>query len=377
MPSDDWISDIIFYPTLGLCICSLIGNGYVLRSTWKLKATLRLHYGRSAHITHDYIIYHLIYMLAILDSFNIICLILTNRIHWDEKSTLCIAFGFCGQFASIISSLWRLLVPLYLLYLLATDNKHQKKTSNAYVSNPKIAARNELIFISITLVFIILSFLGSIIPLIWDNKNHYGVLYNYTKNGISYGAECWVTGEFILITYSVRLLGVLMDVIALVFAIYKYTQTKWYTNAYLVLIKRLSAWVLVFMIIRIAQFVERLIYVIIGGFTVPLWFVLLQHYLLVSTGIANAIVWNHNRRVKSSNINESNPNRILSKQSDNNNNNNTNNNVNINTTKKNSSGKKRTALIENEMTLTDDSNIRTEQPSQWESFDTQVVQSIN
>lgn len=377
MSKQHWIDDLIDYPTIAFAFFSLIGDVYVIRSTLKLKLMLKWQYGPSVRITNDYIIFHLIFMLAILDAFYIVGNASANCINWTSANTLCVVFGFYNQFFGLFSSLWRLLIPSYLFYLLITDSKHQKKSGDA---NNKTIAKNEIIFNMITLGIILLSFIGSIIPLIWDDRNSYSVLYNYSKNGINYGAECWVTGDFVLIFYSVLILGVLIDIIALVFAIYKYNQTKWYTNAYLLLIKRLSAWVFVFMVLRLVPFFDRVVYYIIDGYTAPLWLVLLHHYILASTGIANAAVWYFNRRVqasvgagigesstKSGKLSDKNSKEITKKHRFNSKN------------KKNSGQNAKKPLIETEISETIDSKkdesefeLPTKQPTRWQSFDSQL-----
>ena len=349
---NNWINDLIHFSTLAFAILSLIGDIYVLASTRELKIQLTLQYGRSARLTPDYIIYHLIFMMALLDGLYIIGIIGTNCIDWHTQNTFCVVCGFIGLFTALMVSLWRLLVPGYLFYLLSTDNQHQKKIySPEAQNNSKASAMNEFCFDTALLLFMILSFIGSIIPLFWNNKNYYGIIYNYSKNGINYGSQCYVTGDFILVAYIIRILSILLDVAALIFSICKYNQTKWYTNAYLILIKRLSAWVFVFMIMRLVPFVDRLIFYIIDQSSAPLWLVLLEHYFLASTGIANAFVWNYNRRVKPQKVSDASGQNGAKNNRD--------------------EDQIKHPLVEMEITSGAQSQTGTEQATRWQSFTTE------
>ena len=80
-------------------------------------------------------------------------------------------------------------------------------------------------------------------------------------------------------------------------AVYKYYRTRWYTNVYLYLIKRLSVWVLGFLITRTVPTAFRLIVLINPNFKSPLWLVLCHNYLITSLGIANGIVWYFTQKI--------------------------------------------------------------------------------
>ena len=63
--------------------------------------------------------------------------------------------------------------------------------------------------------------------------------------------------------------------------------------------KRLTAWVFVFFVIRMIPFGDRVLGWVMGkDYQAPLWIVLAHSYALNSLGIANAIAWCFNRNIK-------------------------------------------------------------------------------
>ena len=302
MGKEEWIDEVNNFPTIAFGLMSIWGNAYVILSIARFKIDLRFEHGKAAIVTHDFIISHLIAIMASVDSVYIISLVVTFCVNWQSNNFACTLSGFTQQFLAVFTALWRLLIPGYLFYLLKTDGKHQRKS---YDTTEKTIARTENMFSSIVLTVILLSFIASTLPLIWNNKNYYGVLYNYTHGGYEYMSECWVESYFEYIYYILVVLSVLIDTTVLFIAIWKYNQTKWYTSAYVALIKRLSAWVGIFLVIRMIPFVDRLLVWIFNtntkddySYSAPLWFIYLHHYVAVSLGSANALVWYFTRRIK-------------------------------------------------------------------------------
>lgn len=302
MGYDQSILDAIYYPTVCLASVSVLCNVYAATATKRFKKQLINQLGKSAPTSHDYILCYLINLMSINDLFFALSYIPDIMISKSiaevngSASTACLVFGFACQYFATCSAFYKLLIPLFLLYLLTTNSKKQRQA----LSN---AVKNKRVLSYLGIIIPLLSFVGSVLPLIWDNSNHYALLYSYTKDGYSYGAQCWVEGYWELIFYGIVILSVLFDIITLVIGIYKYNKTKIYTNAYLLLMKRLFTWVIVFLIVRIVPGVDRMLEVFAdanqeyASFHAPLWLVLLHNYLLSSYGIANGVVWYFNRNV--------------------------------------------------------------------------------
>ena len=148
------------------------------------------------------------------------------------------------------------------------------------------------------IVTIIISIVGSIIPREIDfdhDGDGYAVL---DFNGKIYG-QCWVDRYYQLMSYGITFISVVFDVLCVILAFGKYNETKRYTSAYLLLIKRLLAWVVVFFCVRIIPLVVRLreIFDFQDILKTGLSLELLQNYMAVSTGIANGIVWCYIQRL--------------------------------------------------------------------------------
>ena len=337
-----WIDALLDYPTAGIAVCSLAGDAYVIASTTLLQRLLTKKY-TNAQYTHDFIISSLIQRLAIINLFVSIISIPQLVINWGTFDIFCLLVGFLAHFFFILTSLWHIFISSYLLYLLLIDskvkhsynknykkikNKNKNKHNNSNNNNnynqmsPSLNytksqnynkkqrmhfkfeewIRKPLTFDLITLIFLMISTVGSLIPLAWEGENHYTVLYNYqTRDGSrKYGNECWVEPAFWIIAYAPLMISVVFDIIVLLAAICKYYQTKWFTNAYLALIKRLSVWVIVFIMVRIIPFIERVILFIDPDYYVPLYLIALHNYIYAGAGVANGIVWYFNRRIDSS-----------------------------------------------------------------------------
>lgn len=302
MGKKEWIELLFEVPSTTLAGIAVFCNIYVIYSTKKVKKKLSRQYHYDAKTMHDYILCHLIHWLGIIDIFfSIACIVdlgITPQLVTDD-STECVLIGFLSQFAGTASSLWRILISIYLFVLLVTDlNKSSNYQTSVVFASP---TRNECMFNISIFTLIVLCFISAMIPLKYDGKTYYTRLYNYTDdNGYQYGAECWLKAYFQLIFYGLVSISIVFDIIVLLLAIYKYNQTKSFTSAYWVLIKRLFTWVCVFLIIRIIPFTDRCIGWIIGPnkYNAPLWLVLAHNYLLSSVGIANGIVWYFNRKTQ-------------------------------------------------------------------------------
>lgn len=290
--SSSLIQVLIVYPTVFFAGLSVPCNIYVARSTLRSKRDLIQQHGPRIKTAHDFIIWHLIFSMAIIDTFYAFGTIVIFGINWPNVTSYgCYIAGFVSQFLAVCSSLWRLLIPCYLFYLLTAS----VRTQTAIAKKKDFV---ESIFESVALVIVFLSLVGAILPLVWTkHKVYYGILYAYKDGGNYYGAECWTEGYFQLIYYTILMLSVVFDMITLILAYYKYRETKAYTNAYWVLIKRLFAWVFVFLIIRLVPFFDRVLILFIKNFNPPLWLVLCHNYFIGATGIANAIVWYLTQRI--------------------------------------------------------------------------------
>ena len=304
MVHQNWIEDGFVYPTLGLSVISIFCNFYVIRSTLRYQIRLQIKFGRAGSYTHDYIVYSLIFWMSVIDTFYALATIVSDGTHWTHTSPFCVAVGFFTQLIDMYSSLWKLFITLYFFYLLIIDIKQQIPAQLQYESQTQKHNRNDCIFSTIHLIIIMLSLLGALLPLFWSQNNfkkYYGMLYNYTsKNNEHYAAECWLKGDFQFIFYGVLFVTILCDFIVLLLAIYKYNQTKSYTNAYLLLIKRLSAWVFVFWIVRIIPFIDRVFGLYYGEnkWNPPIWLALGHNYMTASLGIANGLVWYFNKNIR-------------------------------------------------------------------------------
>ena len=301
MIMNSWIEDIIVFPTIFFACISVICDIYVIVSTHHIMIRLYLTYGSQSRSIHDYIICQLVYWLGMINLAFSGVLIPQYAIQWTNIDSWCIIVGFLGQFNTLITSFWHILFSGYLFYLLKYENPNCNKLNFA---NNTRDVNYHRIFSYSPIIIIFLSFVGSVLPLFY--KNSYGILYAFTDNsGNKYGTECWLLSFWQLIAYGALLLSLLFDVIVLLLAVYKYYQTKWFTNAYLSLIKRLSIWVIIFAITRILPFIDRLLILMCGdNYNAPLWLVLAHNYTLASFGIANGIAWYFNRKIKPSNANE-------------------------------------------------------------------------
>lgn len=371
--NDETINDLFRYPTLTLAILSIFGNIYVAFVIFRLKRRLEQEYGFISLITHDYIIYHLILTMSIMDSFTVVANTAASCITWTHPTLGCYISAFADQFFSVFCSLWRLLLPSYLLYLLINTNVSKQRV-NSSVDPQKQIYKSRILFYTIVCTFIVLSFVASVIPLDWDNSTYYGIYY-YPYNGKddTYGATCLVLDYFLLVDFCIWGVLVLFNIIVLMFTIYKYNKTKWYTKAYLVLIKRLLIWIFLFEIIYTIPVIDATIYYLIDrhDYEHHLWLILFNKNIYVLQGIANAIALSLSQKIQPPAINEQslikNNNEYEPQRGQ----------VQINT-----SGQSETTEVEITQTLTDtnnnskytdyDTNTHSTQASNWNTYDTNV-----
>lgn len=308
----DWIENVVVLPALGLALVSIVCDIFVIASTRRLKLKLKTEYGVRLHSTHDFVICQLVFWLCIINVSFSSSFIFEYGVNWRTINTFCITFGFLGQFNTLMTSFWHMLFSGYLFYLLKyhNPNSQHKRNSHMHSNKPSYNYNNtsydqhtqtfdyQRTFALISILIVVLSFIGSIIPMYYNHS--YGIIYNYTDNtGDTYGTECWLLGYWQLMAYGPLLLSLLVDIIVLLFAVCKYCQTKKFTNAYLSLIARLSIWVIIFAITRVVPFMDRVLILISNkNYRAPIWLVLLHHCTLASFGIGNAIAWYCNRKIK-------------------------------------------------------------------------------
>ena len=305
-----WIEELLVWPTVALAVVSILSNIWVIISTRNLQLSLHVDQSNSEldkiqYMSHDFVIYRLIFWLATIDLIYSMNFITLFGINWTTVNAACIMLGIMGQFLSCCTSLWRILIASYLFYLLKFDDalnassvtQENQIRQEFFSIFCKVYLRDETVFKTVSFWIFLICCVCSIIPLLWGNHNHYTILYNYEQDGETYGSECWVSGYFQMIFYSIVMISVLFDITVLMMAVCKYYKTKRYTNAYLYLTRRLLMWVIIFLIIRIFPFFDRLLALVLTNYNTPLWLVLLHNYSLASVGIANGIVWYLTRKI--------------------------------------------------------------------------------
>ena len=319
----DWlINPIIRFPTLVLAVVSVFCNIFIIIDSRKAKRNLVFARGTNGPKTHEFLTYQLFYIMAIIDVFAAIGTAVTFGLDWEhEPSYSCPIVGCLTQFLSVSSALWKLLIPSYLLHLLAKNVT--KRSSIFMVQSPDVknSILGKIIFVVLTLGLI-----SAISPILADlNDVYYGVFYSYTKdNNEEYGAECWATGYFDYVYESILAFSVLFEILVLLYGVIRYNYInsrmknnittnnnnnnnnnnhtahggKGYMHSYSVLLKRLFAWTVVFTIVRVVPVTDEILSLAINGFKTPLWLVLTRNYCIGCTGIANRIAWDCDRRIK-------------------------------------------------------------------------------
>ena len=326
---EPWIHDVLLYPTIVLSCISIICNIIVFFSALKQNSLLIKKVGFVfARTTNDYIFYNLILWLSVFGLFQSVNVFFVYCMDWHHVNVGCIITACWAEFMIETDLLWHFVIVIYFIYLLIfytnvnitpsnsktnnnnnhnnNHNNHNNKHSNNHnrisskSSTSTYQSKGHCSFLSnhfnqIVSLIIFLSLVGAVIPLQWHGSNHYGIRYNYIKNGYNYGAECWfkTNSLFEIIPIATFTIDIILHLFALILCIYKYCQTKWYTTAYVYLIKRLLSWVVVFLIVSIVPIMNRLLPLIFddSNDNAPLWLVLALYYSEASVGIATGIVW--------------------------------------------------------------------------------------
>lgn len=303
-----WVTteNLIYYPTVVLFGVSIFFDIYVISSTFKLIGKL----SRLSQATPDYVISNLIFILSFTSLLQCINDIPAFGISWHHFNKWCFITGFIGNFLLLFICLWQLLIAMYLFCLLnsSRDRDTIANYNYNYSSNKKcyLYLHNPTIFNIIVAIFTSFCLIACILPTVWESdKLYYGIIYNYTDANHhykKYGAQCWVEGWFQLIPYIIWVASIVFNIIVLLLAICKYIQTKKYTDVYIHFVKRLITWVVLFTLLAVFPFIDRLLGIISKKkdkiYTAPLWIVLAHNYSLACVGIANGIVWYFNGKFK-------------------------------------------------------------------------------
>lgn len=373
---------LIQLPTLILSYFSIFCNIYVIISASNYRRNLRRKYrhgtytdtdtytdetssSRNSKKGKDILFVTQIFYLAIIDSCYIFsfasnCIAAVFPIlQMNGNGIPCLLSGICNQLFGTLSPLWHILIALYLFYLLIfmkqNDNIDGKVTQIKTRSISKwfqniIKFENfRQIFHFISIFFVLFAIGATILPLFWNNENHYSLIYNYSTYNKDkdkyryYGSECWVCGRFQIIDYVLVVLSICFHSIVVLMAITmkrKFTRhNRLFTNnininmnrninnnnynnkltvsssnsnsmlhkggAYGYMVRQLLPWIVVYTLIRVLPTIDR-IWGQVSDDLVPLWLVLGHHYTIASLGIANALVWHSNRKVDNSISNEMN-----------------------------------------------------------------------
>ena len=314
MVNDD-VTSWLSIPGFCLSVISMICDVYVMMASIRLQSNL-------PRYSNDFVIFNLIFWLVIID-YGFEFFFCSNFIPYifdfsRYSSALCTTIGAFTDFFGILGILWHILIAVEFLYLLfqfghSDDDgngfsfrNHQynynydsnsigkisvSSNNHLFLQNPKIYRITRLSLIGISIIL-------ALLPL-FINGNHYIMFDNfYDAQGNGYGNECWLKDSWELAYYILLLISQLFHLCALIVACIKYKQTHLFTNAYLYLIQRLSPWIIVYTLIRVIPTVVRFWTVHASVKTIPLWLMVLHHCCLGSLGIANAVVWKWNRRVK-------------------------------------------------------------------------------
>ena len=353
-----WIENILVYPTLGLGILSIIGCVYVIFHVRKVQKQKNDDYESSTDaqkfLTDDDVILHLILYLNILGIFWLISYMITNTVKWTPDSNLqsqvehnrCVTIAFLNQFFGISMLEWQIVLPSYLLHILRRDSnsfseihgtqhvltsvnidRNDKNDKNDRIHNKSTLSnttkcnccplylRSRKNMRTMIFITIIIAGVCSIIPLKQLNgyEQFYRVFSNYKQDGYSYNNECWVDSYMMFIYNGLAIIAILFDIIVLFMTIIIHNKSKKYTNAYIVLVKRLLIWLVSFILARFVPFLFRLFEIIhyvsfsrpsdYNRYNAPLWLAVAHNYCLASFGIANACAWFFMRKVQTQTLN--------------------------------------------------------------------------
>ena len=291
--NDDLKRALLIYPTGVFACFSFLGSYYVIISSIYFKNKLirdqrkaykkigkKVNLSNDIRLTNDYTVTDIIMWMCmthlILDIFlilNYIPQMISKTFKFSDNT--CKLIGLFGQFSGIASPLWHLIIAWSLYYLL-TRNDY-----NNYNKFVLIKQKTKLIS-----GLIVLTILGTIIPIIDDA---YGEL---TNNQDFSEWECWINkNDYQLIVFIPMIISVLFHYIVLIIACFKYAKTKSFTNAYVILMKRLIVWIIVFSILRIIPTFVRFLVIFNLDDDIPFILIVLHHYCIGLWGFGNGIVW--------------------------------------------------------------------------------------
>lgn len=204
---------------------------------------------------------------------------------WD--STSCKLLSIYAQYFAIQSPLWHCMLAYNLGYLILNGS------INAINNLSKQRNYQYLIIIFIPLF-------SCILPIITSKKgiNVYGVYINYNKSGII-DKECWlIIKDWQLVFAIVVFLSLIFHYIVLAIMCIKCHQNLSISHQYeqyIIIIRRLMRFVIVYTLIRFLPAMER-IWGVSSNTSPPFWLVLSHHICIASVGICNGIVWTINQR---------------------------------------------------------------------------------
>ena len=313
-----------------LLLVSVICDIYVAATAFISKTRIAQDLEVDEIRTHNYVISDLIFWLSIIDLFVNIVDGINIGVPWDDDHVpmmYCQIVAFLTLLSSIFLQLWHMLIATYLFYLLISDNYTHKNcclvlfpcvccnkcinnnstnnnnysynynnnninnnnnnsNSNSNCDASCLYLRNDNTWNIISLLIVILSFIGAVMPCIW-HKNRYGMINDGFRKSICFSTN---SSYSVYVYYSITFCVVLFHLLVIIMSIIKYYQTKSYTVAYLHLIKRLLPWIIVYALVRMFPTYLR-VHEAITGDNQQSWIALASYYCFLSGGIANGIIW--------------------------------------------------------------------------------------
>ena len=306
-----WLKISLVWVACGLAMVSALVDIWVIISIsqFKKKAKRKGPKNAPTQLTHDYIISDLLRWFAVITLLFSVIIIIDNGIQWKSRDIVCVVVAAFGQFTMSFVILWHLLIALYLVYLLyITAKAKYKKSTKFYFNYAQYHAFKHMILC----VTFALSVFGAVIPLIFYKGQSYDLswLYQSKKTGKTYDGSCWLSSSYEYFWIAISFISILLEFIVLIGIIYKYFKTRWFTDAYWQLFKRLSVWLFVLIITRIFTF----IYIVavwadpnyhfhtpghnVRYYNIALWIVFCRHFSYGCYGMANGIAWyflNHDK----------------------------------------------------------------------------------
>ena len=300
--NDDWKRALLIYTSSVLGFVSFVASYYVVVSSLYFKTKLinnqknaykkigkKVNPANDIRLTNDYTVTDIIMWMSLTDLIFDIWLLL-NYVPQSISETfrysdnICKIVGIIGQFGGTASPLWHLIMAWNLFYLLTKKDNHYNKFT---LINQKP---------TLIVLLLICTIMGTIIPIIG------GAYGKFTNNQQFSEWECWINKkDYQLIIFIPIIISVFFHYIVLIIACFKYVKTKSYTTAYVILIKRLIVWIIVFSIIRIIPAIVRFMSIFNLDDDEPFILIALHHYCVGLWGFGNGFVWFYN--TKCSNVN--------------------------------------------------------------------------